>query len=67
MFSLAPFSCYQRASEIGRACWENGYSVGSSVDLLLAAYSLHWNAQIFTLDKDFKKIQKVVPLRIYEY
>jgi predicted nucleic acid-binding protein len=55
---------YEEAARVNNACRARGIS-GSPVDFLICAVAhlRHW--QIFTIDRDFSRFGKVLPLRLY--
>ncbi|MBU2524785.1 PIN domain nuclease [Patescibacteria group bacterium] len=58
-------STYLFAAEIFRKCRKKGITVRSTIDTLIAATSIENKCEIFSLDRDFLNIAKVVDLRIY--
>ena len=58
------FSTYREASSISRLARSKGISL-ETVDTLIAAIALDHQASIFSLDKDFSLIARLVPLRLY--
>ena len=58
------FSTYEEAASIFRHARSKGLSV-STIDAIIAAITLEHGATIFTLDKDFSRIARFTPLRLY--
>jgi predicted nucleic acid-binding protein len=58
------FSTYREAAAISRLARSKGFSV-STVDLLIASIALEHRASLFSLDKDFLRIARIAPLRMY--
>jgi predicted nucleic acid-binding protein len=57
-------STYQEAASIFRQARSKGLSI-STIDAVIAAITLEHGATIFTLDKDFSRIARFTPLRLY--
>jgi len=55
---------YRRAAELFRLARSRGLTL-STVDVLIAALALDYNATLFSLDKDFVRLAKIVPLETY--
>jgi hypothetical protein len=58
-----PSDLWQKATKLGQACREQGFTVGS-VDLLIAVIALRHDAEIVTFDADYLDIARVAPLRV---
>lgn len=58
-----PAGLWSSGVQLGRACRQRGYTIGS-LDLLIAAVAIHHNAEIITFDDDFEQIATVSPLRV---
>lgn len=58
------FSTYTEAASIFRHTRSKGVSI-TTIDALIAAIALENGATIFTLDKDFSRIARFIPLRLY--
>lgn len=58
------FSTYTEAASIFRHTRSKGVSI-TTIDALIAAIALEHGATIFTLDKDFSRIARFTPLRLY--
>lgn len=56
---------YSHAADIYRLARSRGLTL-STVDVLIAALSLDNGATLFSLDKDFSHLAKIVPLQIYQ-
>jgi predicted nucleic acid-binding protein len=59
-----PFIRYAQAAEIYVRCREAGYTIRSSVDCLIAATALAYDATLVHNDRDFGFIAEVVPLKV---
>jgi len=58
------FSTYREASMISRLARAKGISL-TTIDTLIAAIALEHHASLFSLDKDFSRIARMTPLRLY--
>jgi predicted nucleic acid-binding protein len=58
------FSTYREAAAISRLARSKGISA-TSIDSLIASIALEHQASLFSLDKDFLRIARLTPLRIY--
>lgn len=58
-------SIHQKAADIYRRCRKNGILIGT-IDALLAACSIHYQASILTTDEDFVRIKKHSSLQLVE-
>jgi len=58
------FSTYREASAISRLARSKGISL-TTIDTLIAAIALEHHASLFSLDKDFFRIARMTPLRLY--
>jgi len=57
-------SDYEDAARMYNHCRRHGIQ-GSNTDFLICAVSARLNAPIFTLDKDFEKFAKQLPVSLY--
>jgi predicted nucleic acid-binding protein len=55
---------YERAADIFTQCRASGIQA-SNTDFLICAVALRTKASIFTTDKDFQHITKVIPIQLY--
>lgn len=62
---LATEQTHVEAAQIANACQSKGVAV-STVDCLIAAMAIEWNARIFTTDRDFFSMADHCPLSLYE-
>jgi len=60
------FSMYREAASIFRAARAKGVAV-TTTDVLIAAIALEHGATLFTLDKDFTRITRIIRLPLYVY
>jgi len=58
------FSTYREASAISRLARSQGITL-RTIGTLIAAIGLEHDASLFSLDKDFSRIARVTPLRLY--
>ncbi len=58
------FETYRHAAAIFRAGRARGIAL-TTIDTLIAAIALDHGAVIFTLDRDFSRMQAVAPLHLY--
>lgn len=58
------FSTYREASAISRLARSKGITL-TTVDTLIAAIALEHHATLFSLDKDFSRVSRITPLRLY--
>jgi predicted nucleic acid-binding protein len=58
------FSTYREASAISRLARSKGLSL-TTIDTLIAAVALEHDASLFSLEKDFSRIARITPLRLY--
>jgi predicted nucleic acid-binding protein len=71
--SLLAFPClflkgmesYLAAAELYRSCRKRGFTIRSTVDLLIAQTAMEYNAQLLHNDRDFDAIATVCDLQIY--
>lgn len=56
---------YVRAADLYRLARSHGLTL-TTVDVLIAALSLENGARLFSLDKDFVRLARIVPLEIYQ-
>lgn len=56
---------YVHAAEIYRLARSRGLTL-TTVDVLISALALEAGAKLFSLDKDFSRLAKIVPLQIYQ-
>ncbi|MBN2425828.1 MAG: PIN domain-containing protein [Calditrichaceae bacterium] len=56
---------YEKAAEFYNTCRKKGIQV-SNIDFLICALAFHRDFEIFTLDKDFENIQKIIPIKLYK-
>jgi predicted nucleic acid-binding protein len=64
MLEPAGLSTYTEAASISRHTRSKGISI-TTIDALIAAIALENSATIFTLDRDFSRIARFTPLRLY--
>jgi len=55
---------YEEAARMNNVCRTRGLA-GSAVDFLICAVAHLRNWQVFTMDRDFARYAKVLPLRLY--
>lgn len=65
IFSLKGIESYINAAELYRKCRKKGFTVRSTVDLLIAQIALENDLTLLHNDNDFLKIAKVSGLKIY--
>lgn len=58
-----PPRIWRQATELGQKCRDHGFNAGS-LDLLIAAIAIHYDAEIVTFDADFAPISNTSPLRV---
>jgi predicted nucleic acid-binding protein len=58
------FSTYRNAAAIFRAARSIGISL-ATIDVLIAAVALEYEAAVFTLDRDFSHIARITNLRLH--
>lgn len=56
---------YWRAAELFRLARSRGVTL-TTVDALIGALALDYEAKLFTLDRDFMRLAKFVPLELYQ-
>jgi len=56
---------YVRAAEIFRLARSRGLAL-TTVDALIAAFALDHSVRLFTLDRDFLRLSKLVPVEIFQ-
>ncbi len=64
-FSPCTLETYIQAALLYRKCRKHGVTIRSFSDSLIATIALINKVPLWTLDKDFKKIQKIAPLKLY--
>jgi predicted nucleic acid-binding protein len=58
------FSTYREAAAISRLARSKGITL-TTIDALISAITAEHRASLFTLDKDFRRIARIIPLRLY--
>lgn len=58
------FSTYREAAAIARFARSKGASL-STIDCLIAAIAIEHRAILFSLDKDFLRMSRIMPLRLH--
>ena len=58
------FSTYREAAAISRLARSKGITL-TTIDALIAAIAAEHQASLFTLDKDFLRIARIIPLHLY--
>lgn len=58
------FSTYREASAISRLARSKGVSL-TTIDTLIAAVALEYQASLFSLDKDFSRLARITALRLH--
>ncbi len=64
MLEPSGFPTYRAAAAIFRLARSKGISL-TTVDTLIAAIAIEYNASLFSLDKDFVRVARITPLRLY--
>ena len=59
-----PLERFERAAEIYRRCREDGYTITSSYDCLIAACAIENRIPLLQRDRDFEKIAEHAPLEL---
>ena len=59
----SPVNLWSMAADLGRSCRRAGVNA-SSLDLVIAAVTLHHAAELVTFDADFQEIGRVTGLRV---
>lgn len=67
LFTYNHLGIYIQASDIYRTCRKKGITIQSTIDTIIASICMQNNLELFTLDQDFHKIAKVVPLKLYKF
>lgn len=57
-----PLEAFEEAAQIHRQCRDDGYTIASSFDCLIAACAIRNHVPLLQRDRDFVKIAEVVPL-----
>ena len=58
-----PADIWSKAAIIGQACKANGFTI-QSLDLIIAAIAIHYQAVVVTFDADYAQIAKVTQLQV---
>lgn len=66
MLEPAGFSTYREAAAIYRAARAKGLSL-TTIDTIIAAIAMEHGASVFTLDKDFSHMARVVRLSLHRF
>jgi hypothetical protein len=66
ILSLKGVASYVQAGELYRRCRQNGLTIRSTVDLLIAQTALDHDAALLHNDRDFVSIASVSPLKLYQ-
>jgi len=64
MLEPSGFPTYREAAAIFRLARSKGISL-TTIDTLIAAIAIEREASLFSLDKDFVRIARITPLRLY--
>jgi len=64
MLEPSGFSTYREAAAIFRLARSKGISL-TTIDTLIAAIAIEQDASLFSLDKDFVRVARITPLRLY--
>ncbi len=64
MHEPSGFATYRKAAAIFRLARSKGLSL-TTIDTLIAAIAIERKASLFSLDKDFLRIARITPLRLY--
>jgi predicted nucleic acid-binding protein len=64
MLEPSGFPTYREAAAIFRVARSKGISL-TTVDTLIAAIAIEYDASLFSLDKDFARVARITPLRLY--
>lgn len=64
MLEPGGFSTYREAATIFRLARSKGVSL-TTMDTLIAAIAIENDASFFSLDKDFVRVARITPLRLY--
>jgi predicted nucleic acid-binding protein len=64
LLALEGFEAYARAAKMFRVARSRGLTL-TTVDALIAATALDYGARLFTLDRDFEGLAKLLPLKLY--
>jgi predicted nucleic acid-binding protein len=59
-----PLERFEDAAQIFRRCREDGYTIASSHDCLVAACAIFHRIPLLQRDRDFEKIAEVAPLEL---
>ena len=65
ILSLKGITSYVQAAELYRRCRQNGLTIRSTVDLLIAQIAMDHDAELLHNDRDFVAIASVSPLKLY--
>ena len=65
ILSQKAIASYIHAAEIYRRCRQNGLTIRSTVDLLIAQIAMDHDAELLHNDRDFVFIASVAPLKLY--
>lgn len=60
---VTPPDLWQRACTLGQGCRDGGFTAGS-LDLLIAATTIHHDSELVTFDTDFAEIARHSPLKV---
>ena len=63
-FLPTPDTLWRDATRLGQKCRATGFNAGS-LDLIIAALSIHHNAELITFDADYLAIARVSKLRVH--
>ena len=58
-----PATLWRDATRLGQRCRDKGLNAGS-LDLIIAALSIHHEAELITADADYAAIARIVPFRL---
>lgn len=64
MLEPSGFSTYREAAAIFRLARSKGITL-TTIDTLIAAIAIEQDASLFSLDKDFVRVARITPLRLY--
>jgi predicted nucleic acid-binding protein len=57
-----PSLIWREATRLGQQCRDKGLNAGS-IDLIIAATAIHYDAELITLDADYAAIARIAPLK----
>ena len=60
-----PLELFEQAAQVYRTCQDDGVTIASMGDLLIATCAIRHDVPLFTLDGGFRYVAEIVPLKLF--